>query len=588
MPHAEQLQEKTQLQLWGLEDIHKRGGDKAVREFVLAHNSEKAEMHAMKKELLWRIDRTKRSTLLHDFVSGVDELHFEMTHLDTLQEWGLWRFLSQHRKLLFESTFWLACLQNLVVLSRYSITDLSPTMKLLETLANDFMGCLQVLSCILSFVAVAVQSGPLLLKRKDLWREHDKFDHARESLWDRWDSDYARMTRAGDLRGSDASCWERAALVKDVLWLHLERLWLFARFLTTPLADMRLNTALGLLIAALLGLLVSPLWFVLHLLDVVNRSPDLQYVIRSVTTHGRSLLWTAAFGAIIIYIYAAAGYGLLPLRAFRETVPSPAFDGNHESLFGQGDDDRQRLFGQDSDEEARAVLGQDEEARASGNSNSGKAGRLLDASHLGYDGEYYCDNLLFCWLAALNEGLRSGDIGVLMFNPDPTDDTMEYISVMLYQFSFYCIVVTTLLSVIFGIIVDTFTLLRTEEQEKLRHMRNTCCMCGVDRLTLDTMGGGFEKHIRVEHNMWLYAFMLIHIRDKDPLDYNGWEADVASRLSQGDYSFIPSNNAISLKEYKERRKRQDYEVFEKVAKAVVMEMQQGSGSGSSQPAAAER
>ena len=95
-------------------------------------------------------------------------------------------------------------------------------------------------------------------------------------------------------------------------------------------------------------------------------------------------------------------------------------------------------------------------------------------------------------------------------------------------------------------------------------MRNVCFICGMDRLTLDTQGGGFEKHIHSEHNMWAYAFMLIHIRQKDPLQYNGWEAEVASRLAEDDFSFIPSNNAISLHEYHERKSQEANQLLDKI------------------------
>lgn len=63
----------------------------------------------------------------------------------------------------------------------------------------------------------------------------------------------------------------------------------------------------------------------------------------------------------------------------------------------------------------------------------------------------------------------------------------------------------------------------------------------------------------------LDAFMLIHIREKDPLQYNGWEQDVADRLKEGDFSFIPSNDAISLHEYNESTSRETDQLFDKVA-----------------------
>ena len=48
-------------------------------------------------------------------------------------------------------------------------------------------------------------------------------------------------------------------------------------------------------------------------------------------------------------------------------------------------------------------------------------------------------------------------------------------------------------------------------------------MCGVDRFTLDTKGGGFERHIKEDHYMWNYLYLVVHLREKDATEYNGWE-----------------------------------------------------------------
>ena len=56
------------------------------------------------------------------------------------------------------------------------------------------------------------------------------------------------------------------------------------------------------------------------------------------------------------------------------------------------------------------------------------------------------------------------------------------------------IVVTVLLNVIFGIIIDTFGELRGERAAKKSNMENTCFICSVDRFTFETKGGGFERH----------------------------------------------------------------------------------------------
>ena len=48
--------------------------------------------------------------------------------------------------------------------------------------------------------------------------------------------------------------------------------------------------------------------FAFHLLDVSTKSKDLQNVFKAVTQNGRSIMMTALFGVIIVYIYAILGY----------------------------------------------------------------------------------------------------------------------------------------------------------------------------------------------------------------------------------------------------------------------------------------
>lgn len=52
----------------------------------------------------------------------------------------------------------------------------------------------------------------------------------------------------------------------------------------------------------------SPIFYSFHLVDVINRFPQLQNVIASVTKNGNQLLMTAMLGIIIIYIYSALGF----------------------------------------------------------------------------------------------------------------------------------------------------------------------------------------------------------------------------------------------------------------------------------------
>ena len=117
---------------------------------------------------------------------------------------------------------------------------------------------------------------------------------------------------------------------------------------------------------AILGLFWSPFFFCFHLLDVVNKSAILQNVFRAVTQNGISLLLTALFGFIVIWIYAVVGYASFPELFIAFDDPTDAAGGD----------------------------------------------ATIDM----------CPDLFVCWLSAAFSGLRGGDIGSFMVNVQSTDE----------------------------------------------------------------------------------------------------------------------------------------------------------------------
>jgi hypothetical protein len=146
-----------------------------------------------------------------------------------------------------------------------------------------------------------------------------------------------------------------------------------------------------------LGLFWSPLFFSFHLLDIANKSPVLQNVFLAVTTNLDSLLLTALFTLIVIWIYAVYGFA------------------TYSDYF--------RAFDDPTD------------------ADGGEA--VMDL----------CTDIYVCYLNAVSTGLRSGDLGGLM-QMVPSEDA-HFQGMMFYQFSYWVIIITVMLNLIFGIIIDT-------------------------------------------------------------------------------------------------------------------------------------
>ena len=97
--------------------------------------------------------------------------------------------------------------------------------------------------------------------------------------------------------------------------------------------------------------------------------------------------------------------------------------------------------------------------------------------------------------------------------------------------------------------------------------------------------------------MWSYLTLMIHVREKDPTEYNGWETYVAAKMKDKDTSFMPRNTALVLQAHKaedeaaveelkrrmdafEGQQRQMLTILEAMQKAESGKKEEGSQRGS--------
>lgn len=170
--------------------------------------------------------------------------------------------------------------------------------------------------------------------------------------------------------------------------------------------------------SAILGVVYSPFFFSVGLLDIIIRSESLKNVLRAVTTNGQALIMTAVLGVIVIYYFTIIGYLTFPNRYDIE---------------------------------------------------------------IEYGGsEYRCDTMLSCLLTHINDGLRGGGIGDVLPKPSIYDPAKFYGS-FIFELAFFFVVIILILNMIFGIILDTFAALRDTNAEKEEDINNFCFICSLHR-----------------------------------------------------------------------------------------------------------
>ena len=108
---------------------------------------------------------------------------------------------------------------------------------------------------------------------------------------------------------------------------------------------------------------------------------------------------------------------------------------------------------------------------------------------------------------------------------------MNSFHVQAYTLLFWIWVSAVCLELVFGVIIDAFKQLREAREEVEKDVVSKCFICGIDRNQFDlARSGGFALHCKEEHNMWLYMYYLIHIKEKESLHWNGVENYVATKV----------------------------------------------------------
>jgi hypothetical protein len=155
-----------------------------------------------------------------------------------------------------------------------------------------------------------------------------------------------------------------------------------------------------------------------------------------------------------------------------------------------------------------------------------------------------CNSLLQCFSFTVYHGIigsemwyemEMGDLwpeGRYVVGHDEEASNIAVFTLRIMNDIFFFLIVGVILigGVLFGIILDQYTELREQQEERDDDQQNTCFICLQKRSLFDTEGNGWNSHYKDDHNMWNYIYFLVHLELTDKTEYNGPEAYVAGRL----------------------------------------------------------
>ena len=126
----------------------------------------------------------------------------------------------------------------------------------------------------------------------------------------------------------------------------------------------------------------------------------------------------------------------------------------------------------------------------------------------------FCNSLIECVATMLANSVGGGGmrdrLGPGPNAPNATGYTDTQAGRIVLDLLFWILIVTIMMNLVLGIIVDTFSQLREEEAHRNDEMTSKCFICSLPAYRFEK-AGGFKKHIAHDHNMWMYLYYTIYL-----------------------------------------------------------------------------
>ena len=196
-------------------------------------------------------------------------------------------------------------------------------------------------------------------------------------------------------------------------------------------------------------------------------------------------------------------------------------------------------------------------------------------------GTAMCTDTFMCFFWTLNLGLRNGggigdSIGERAYDEA---NPWGYVASVLYDLSFFVIVIILLMNVIFGMIIDAFGQLRDMKNANEEDAMNVCFICGLDRGEYERRAS-FDAHTANEHNVKNYIYYLTYVLEKEKtesVDLTDIESYVLEYVHKSDNRWFPIGRSITFEAMSNESSEGD-ESAKNTAKIVMQKIERMSGS----------
>ena len=154
--------------------------------------------------------------------------------------------------------------------------------------------------------------------------------------------------------------------------------------------------------------------------------------------------------------------------------------------------------------------------------------------------EKLCSSLIQCFLTMLSYGVRSGGgigdvIPMLSYKANP----WYFIAGFFFVVFFHIIVVIIMINLLFGIIADSFVVLKNKIYKIEEDKKNICYICQITRDSALNKNINFNMHVNNIHNIWNYVFFIAYLHFNNERNFKSLETFVWEEILQNHTSWLP-------------------------------------------------
>ena len=154
--------------------------------------------------------------------------------------------------------------------------------------------------------------------------------------------------------------------------------------------------------------------------------------------------------------------------------------------------------------------------------------------------ESFCSSPLQCLLYILSYGTRArGGINEELPIMSYKNNISFFLQRFFYDLLFFIFVIMIMGNISFGIIINTFNDLREKKWYCENDKKNICFICQLSRDECLLNNINFDRHIKLDHNIWNYIYFLTYLHLNNANDFNVNQSSVWDKLFQNDNSWIP-------------------------------------------------